>query len=80
MEKIATVLGSWRTLGVQGSQSAQVFAIGDVHGQSDLLETTLATVRHRMIWNIRADFGAEVIGSPKGGSRKRGDWINGFSA
>lgn len=44
MEKIATALGPWRALGAQGPQSAQVFAIGDIHGQADLLEATLAAI------------------------------------
>ena len=38
-------LGTMRSHGVRGTPDAQVFAIGDVHGQADTLEATLDAIR-----------------------------------
>jgi serine/threonine protein phosphatase 1 len=43
MSDTKIALGAWAPLSARGPQ-AQVFAIGDVHGQADLLEATLAEI------------------------------------
>jgi serine/threonine protein phosphatase 1 len=44
MSDTKTALGEWAPLSARGPQT-QVFAIGDVHGQADLLEAALVEIR-----------------------------------
>lgn len=45
MPTIKTTYGPWNPLGARGSVDVQVFAIGDVHGQADVLEAALEAIR-----------------------------------
>ncbi len=44
MPDLKTTLSRWKRHAAQGPAAAQVFAIGDVHGQADLLAATLKTI------------------------------------
>lgn len=45
MPKLQTTLGPWKPHTAQGPANTQVFAIGDIHGQADLLAATLEAIR-----------------------------------
>lgn len=44
MPNLKTMLGQWKPHAAQGPTESQVFAIGDVHGQADVLEATLKAI------------------------------------
>lgn len=44
MTVLQTTIGDWKPHGAHGSKNTQVFAIGDVHGQADLLAETLKVI------------------------------------
>lgn len=46
MPTVQTAFGPWSPLGACGPADVQVFAIGDVHGQAEVLEGVLEAIRH----------------------------------
>ena len=45
MSSSQTSLGNWKQIGLRVPLGAQIFAIGDVHGQADTLEAVLSAIK-----------------------------------